>query len=201
MGELEEAASLLHLDVMDGQLVHEQTFPLDDLAPFSNSVKVEIHAMAAKPGEILERAAELGVRRFVFHLESFSSVVEAAAFAEEVSRQGMNPVLTCWPSSDLPIIPGVRYYQLMGVVPGEAGQRLLESTAPRLVRLSQELPENGKIQVDGGVNRHTIAGLSRAGARRFVVNTAFWHADDRLTALHELKSLAEGGIHGLSISN
>jgi ribulose-phosphate 3-epimerase len=201
LGEVAELSPRVQLDVMDGRLVPEESFLLSDFGSIPDGLKIELHAMVADPRALLTDCERLGIRRLVFHLESFGSLAEAAAFASELIDRGFIPVATCWPTAELTALPDVRYYQLMGVHPGAAGQRLLGDTAQRVARLRTELPPEASIQVDGGVNRSTIVDLARAGARRFIVNTAFWQADDQLTALYELKSLAEGGANGVSARN
>lgn len=201
LGEVAEFSPRVQLDVMDGHLVPEASFTLADFGSFPEGLKVELHAMVADPRALIEDARRLGIRRLVFHLESFSSVAEAASFAAELIKQEMIPVVTCWPTAELIQLPEVRYYQIMGVMPGSSGQNQLGDTVARVARLAAELPPEASVQVDGGVNRSNIAELARAGARRFAVNTAFWHADDKLASLYELKSLAEGGSYGLSHRN
>jgi len=201
LGEVAELSPRAQLDVMDGRLVTEESFSLSDFSSFPSELKIELHAMVANPRALLSDCDRLGIKRFVFHMESFGSLAEAASFGHELSDRGMIPVVTCWPTAELTHLPDVRYYQVMGVNPGAAGQRQLGDTAQRVARLRTELPPEASVQVDGGVNRSTIVELARAGARRFVVNTAFWQADDQLTALYELKSLAEGGANGVSIRN
>lgn len=198
LGEAAELTTRLQFDLMDGELVADESVPLSDFGSFPPELKVELHAMVARPREYLADAARLGIKRFVFHLESCGSLAEAAALADELTVGGFIPVASCWPTAELTPLPGVRYYQIMGVTPGAAGQRALMDTPMRVARLKAELPPEGVVGVDGGVNRGNIAELARAGATRFVVNSAFWSADDRLAALYELKSLAEGGAHGLS---
>lgn len=198
LGEVVELSPRVQLDLMDGRLVADESFDLADFASFPEELKVELHAMVSEPRALLKDAARLGIKRFVFHLESFSGVPEAAAFARELEKEGFIPVVTCWPTAELTPLADVRYYQIMGVTPGAAGQRQFGDTAQRVARLRTELPPEAVIQVDGGVNRSTITALARAGAQRFIVNTAFWKADDRLASLYELKSLAEGGANGVS---
>ncbi len=201
LGEVVELSPRVQLDIMDGHLVPDESFALSDFDSFPEGLRVELHAMVSKPAELIEDAKRLGIKRFVYHLESFSSLLEASSFAKELIGEGLIPVLTCWPTAELTPLPDVRYYQIMGVTPGAAAQRQFGDTPQRVARLLEDLPPEASVQVDGGVNRSTIVELARAGARRFIVNTAFWHADDQLTALYELKSLAEGGAHGVSHRN
>lgn len=199
LGEVVELSTRVQLDVMDGRLVSEESFNLADFSSFPEGLRVELHAMVSDPRSLLKDAERLGIKRFVYHLESFSGLAEAAAFGRELTQAGFTPVVSCWPTAELTPLPDVRYYQIMGVTPGAAGQRQFADTAPRIARLRQDLPTDAVIQVDGGVSRANIVTLARAGARRFIVNTAFWRADDQLAALYELKSLAEGGANGVSI--
>ena len=140
LGEVAELSPRVQLDIMDGRLVPEESFKLSDFGSFPEELKVELHAMVADPRALLADCERLGIRRFVFHVESFGSLAEAAAFAAELTKRNMVPVVTCWPTAELTALPDVRYYQIMGVHPGEAGQRQLDGTAQRVARLRTELP-------------------------------------------------------------
>ena len=59
----------------------------------------------------------------------------------------------------------------MSVVPGKSGQKYIEETHAKMVRLNSILKENrfsGYIEADGGVNLENIGSVFADGARVFV---------------------------------
>ena len=70
---------------------------------------------------------------------------------------------------------------VMTVNPGFGGQHFIETTLRKIARLRQMLDEANpacEIEVDGGIDLHTIAAAYAAGARVFVAGTAvFGHPD------------------------
>jgi ribulose-phosphate 3-epimerase len=79
----------------------------------------------------------------------------------------------------------------MSVNPGFGGQAFIEPSLEKVKRLSDL---RGKrhylIEIDGGINRDTIARARQAGVDVFVAGSAIFAAKDRAAAIQELRSKA-----------
>ena len=83
---------------------------------------------------------------------------------------------------------------LMTVEPGFGGQPFLDMVLPKLRRARAMVSRHGGavwLQVDGGVNEHTIGRCAEAGADVFVAGSAVYRADDPAKAVQSLRAQAE----------
>ena len=70
----------------------------------------------------------------------------------------------------------------MTINPGWGGQKLVESSYPKLERLASVLPDGVPIEVDGGIDPETAPKCARAGARVFVAGSYVFGSDDPAAA-------------------
>ena len=78
----------------------------------------------------------------------------------------------------------------MGVNPGFAGQKFIESTTDRLKELKQLIisyGSNALIEVDGGVNKDNFQNLKSNGADVLVAGSYIFNSNDYDTAINTLK--------------
>ena len=78
----------------------------------------------------------------------------------------------------------------MGVNPGFAGQKFIESTTDRLKELKQLIisyGSNALIEVDGGVNKDNFQDLKINGADVLVAGSYIFNSNDYDTAVNTLK--------------
>ena len=66
----------------------------------------------------------------------------------------------------------------MTVNPGWGGQRFLEHSLTKLVRLRDLIGPDRALEVDGGIDAETAAQCAAAGATVFVAGTAVFGAQD-----------------------
>jgi ribulose-phosphate 3-epimerase len=81
---------------------------------------------------------------------------------------------------------------LMTVNPGYGAQRFLDYTVDKIARARQLLDATGSraaLEVDGGINRETIARCWHAGADTFVAGNAVFSAADPRAEIGVLRAL------------
>jgi len=84
---------------------------------------------------------------------------------------------------------------VMTVEPGFGGQSFMEDTMPKLRQLRELVDKRGLdvwLEVDGGVDEHTIEIAAAAGADTFVAGSSVYRSDDpslRVTELRERASV------------
>jgi ribulose-phosphate 3-epimerase len=91
----------------------------------------------------------------------------------------------------------VDYVLVMSVNPGFGGQRFIprSETKVREVRALLDRATNpAPVEVDGGIDLDTIAGVVAAGARIIVAGSAVFHSADPEQATRALKAAALGAI-------
>ena len=80
---------------------------------------------------------------------------------------------------------------VMTVEPGFGGQSFMEDMMPKLHWLREHCRPGTVLQVDGGINRKTIAAAAAAGADCFVAGSAIFGKEDYAAEVAALRALAE----------
>jgi ribulose-phosphate 3-epimerase len=82
----------------------------------------------------------------------------------------------------------------MSINPGYSGQAFMEDAPARIEKLRALLPDEVRVQVDGGVNEETIRRARDAGADLFVAGSAiFWHNDPAAAYRRLTAAVSEAG--------
>jgi ribulose-phosphate 3-epimerase len=79
------------------------------------------------------------------------------------------------------VLPDLDLLLVMSVNPGYGGQKFIPGAIDKLARARRMLDaarSSARLQVDGGINRETIADCWRAGADTFVAGNAVFAAAD-----------------------
>ena len=81
----------------------------------------------------------------------------------------------------------------MSVEPGFGGQEFMFEVLDK-VRTARRLVDSGQlrvlVEIDGGINEHTIVAAAEAGVDCFVAGSAVYSAVDRAAAVADLRSRA-----------
>ena len=137
--------------------------------------------MMSDPLPYVQAFRDAGADSIYVHVEAIGPRNVAAAIAE-VRATGADVGLAFNPDTDpmmwLDAIDLVDVVMMMTVYPGFGGQAFIEAVWPRIRALHAARPEL-PIQVDGGVNRDTIAKVTADGASRLVCGSAFFGDPDR----------------------
>jgi ribulose-phosphate 3-epimerase len=174
----------LHLDVMDGRFVPNITFgPLvaRALRPIADryGAIIDVHLMIIEPERYVEEFAIAGCDRITVHAEACTHLHRVV---QQIRGLGKLPGVALNPATPLSAIeevaPDLALALIMTVNPGFGGQRFIPACLDKVARLRRTLVERGiggvEIQVDGGVNRETIAAARDAGATVSVVGSAIY---------------------------
>lgn len=189
-------ANELHIDVMDGHFVPNISYgaPIMKCLRKVNDMFFDTHLMISQPLRYTEDFVKGGADRITFHLESDD---EPMAVIEKIRSFGVSPAIAIKPKTPaedvFKYIPYVDMVLVMTVEPGFGGQSFMEDMMPKLAWLRQRCRPGTVLQVDGGINRKTIAAAAAAGANCFVAGSAVFGREDygvEITALRELAKAA-----------
>ncbi len=144
--------------------------------------------------------AEAGAANVTFHVEAARDAVQTA---RAIRAAGALAGLSVKPDTPLePYLDLLREFDtllVMTVEPGFGGQSFIAGVLPK-VRLAREHVAAGHlrlfVEVDGGIDEHTIGAAAEAGADVFVAGSAVYGAEDPGKAVAALRVIARAAMNG-----
>ncbi|MBA2467861.1 MAG: ribulose-phosphate 3-epimerase [Chloroflexia bacterium] len=187
LAEIDRAgADYVHFDVMDGRFVPNISIglPVLEATRRGTTLPIDVHLMVVEPERWIDEFAGAGADIMTFHAEG---TPHGHRLAEAIWSLGKKPGVAINPATPLAmveeLIPAVHQVLVMTVNPGFGGQTFIESMVAKIARLRALIDETGSdclIQVDGGINRSTIARAVSAGARSVVAGSSILNDDDSI---------------------
>ncbi|MBX9624924.1 MAG: ribulose-phosphate 3-epimerase [Gemmataceae bacterium] len=198
--EVEAAgADRIHVDVMDGHFVPNLSMGavvVKGLRPVTK-LPLEVHLMVEDPGRFLDGFVQAGADTLIVHLE----VLDDPRPMLQHIKAGLGKKAGLAFNPDVPVArvePYLRDADLalcMTVFPGFGGQAYIPESTERVRQLRALIERHNpdcELEVDGGIEPHTIGLAAGAGANVFVAGTAVYGAKGGPShAVRELKGLAE----------
>ena len=181
----------IQLDIMDGVFVPNKTVGLEDLKGLPPA-KYEFHWMVVRPEEWIAKTP--GPHTHLVHVETITSMekVESA-----VRKAGGSLGLAINPETPLekllPYVGRARRVLIMTVHPGFSGQKYIFEMGQKIKKLRSLYPSLD-IEVDGGVNRDTVAHAYSCGANILAAASAIFSSDDIKGAVEDLRKRAAEGV-------
>ena len=190
-------ADWIHVDVMDGHFVPNLTLGPEIIRTIrkTSALPFDVHLMIEKPELSLAQYAEAGADRIGVHVETCPHLHRTLQQIHGLGKKACVVLNPSTPASAVePVLADVDQVLVMSVNPGFGGQKFIAGVLPKLRQLRQWIDERAldvELEVDGGVNRETIAAAARAGANVFVAGNAVFREPDYAAAIRELRKLAE----------
>ncbi len=195
IGELKAAGvKALHLDVMDGNFVPNLTFSMliVEAVRRLTDLTLDVHLMIEDPGRYVRQFRDAGADVLTIHVEAVDDprpVLQRIRDLNVPAGVALNPgtplsdIEGCLDLCDLALV--------MSVEAGFGGQEFMPVAFDKLRRLREIAGEDLLLEVDGGVNRTTVADCTAAGAQLLVIGSAFFQNSNYSMTLGELTGLAK----------
>jgi len=191
-----KGADWLHVDVMDGHFVPNLTIGLPVVKALhrATDLPLDCHLMIDDPDRWAVGYAQAGAHNVTVHIEAARDPVRLAA---ELHAAGALAGLSVKPGTPLePYVDLLHHYDtllVMSVEPGFGGQEFMPEVLDK-VRTARRLVDSGQlrvlVEIDGGINEHTIVTAAEAGVDCFVAGSAVYSAVDRAAAVADLRARA-----------
>ncbi|MFZ0706549.1 MAG: ribulose-phosphate 3-epimerase [Candidatus Korobacteraceae bacterium] len=190
--------TVLHVDVMDGHFVPNITIgpPVVKSLRKAVDVPLDCHLMIENPDEYIPAFADAGAnwisvhQEATHHLNRSLDLIRTCGAKVGVVINPATPVQTLGEVLDM-----VDYVLVMSVNPGFGGQRFIPGALEKVRKLATMRAAKGvdfRIEIDGGIDLHTVGPAVRAGAEILVAGSHIFgrgnptdNAEALLRAAHE----------------
>lgn len=191
---IEYGAEWIHLDVMDGRFVDNNTFDCSFIQNISKklpNIFLDTHLMCINPEKYILDMKISGVNLFNFHIET---VDEPLKIIKLIKKHDMLVGISLNPSTSIDKIielcekQDIYLINIMLVKPGKGGQKIIKDMLKKIKLLREYFP-NLNIQVDGGINHDNIIEIKESGANIFVIGSAIFNFNNIEKSILKFKSL------------
>jgi ribulose-phosphate 3-epimerase len=188
----------LHVDVMDGHFVPNLTIGPPVVASLREHTDLffDTHLMITEPARYLESFRDAGADGCTVHVE----VGQTVALVAQMRDLGLRVGLAANPDTPFeaiePYLDQVDLVLCMTVFPGFGGQSFIADVMPKVRRVRQAALQAGldiDVEVDGGVDEHTVIEAARSGANVFVAGSAVFGRPHPLDAAQGILRAAVAG--------
>ena len=187
-----------HIDVMDGKFVEQNT--MLHMLEYATTIKhisnipLDVHLMVDKPREQIEDYIDLKPTYITVHYEAFEKEKQLEDTLLYIKQNGCRAGISIKPDTSVekiyPYLEKISLVLVMTVEPGYGGQKLIETTIPKIKKLKTYIEENKLecfIEADGGINLENIEKLKEAGIDIAVVGSAIINSNNMKETIQEMK--------------
>ena len=185
-------ATILHVDVMDGQFVPNITIGIPVVKSIRKATKLTIdcHLMIEEPGRYAVEFVKAGADMVSVHVEADVHLHRTLTAIREAGARAGVAINPATPLAALEeAIHFADFILLMSVNPGVGGQKFIPTSLDKLRRLRQMIDSRElktRIEIDGGIDSENILRVVESGAEIIVAGSAVYGKEDPIEAVKEL---------------
>lgn len=153
----ESKTDYIHLDIMDGIFVKEETLDFNTLRNYfyENKKKLDIHLMVKNVKLYTDLYSLLNPEFITFHIE----VGNTLELINYIKNKNIKVGIAIKPNTNVevlkPYIDKIDLVLIMSVEPGYGGQKFIEKTIEKITKI-RNMKKDIIISIDGGINKDNI---------------------------------------------
>jgi ribulose-phosphate 3-epimerase len=192
-------ARMIHLDVMDGHFVPNLTIgpPIVESLRKLTRMTFDVHLMIEDPDRYAPIFIQAGADQVLVHQEACRHLDRTLHMIQSEGAKAGVAINPATPVATLDeVLDFADYVLVMSVNPGFGGQRFIPNSIEKVKQLARRRKERGlhfAIEIDGGIDRHNVAGVVRAGVDWVVAGSSIYHSVNPGNAFEELQTIARAG--------
>lgn len=182
-----------HLDVMDGVFVNNKSLWFDELR-LPVKYDYEVHLMVDEPEKWIDESPILINENATFVnliIANFERVKKPSELIEKVKNEWKRIGFALNPETDIekikPYLKDLDCVLVLMVNPGQYGAKFIPECLDKVKALRDVYTKD--IEVDGGINPHTIKLCKEAGANIFAVGSYIQKSPFKAAAFKHLESI------------
>lgn len=181
-------ADWIHLDVADGIFTPNKTWRNpEDVLKLKNFPKIEVHLMVRSVDAAIKNWLIPPVKRIIFHLEGAKNpdlIIKEIKAVKKQAGISVNPETKA--DKLTPYFNKVKFFQILGVNPGKAGQKFQVKVLKKVKWLRKNCDEC-VIEGDGGMKVGVARKMAKAGVNLIASASAIFDKSDIKKAIKELE--------------
>lgn len=181
---------LIHIDIMDGKFVNNQTEKLFNLNKISSltNLKYDIHMMVEEPLDKIDEYIKYEPEIISIHIEKNSNLIDCI---RKIKSYNINVGVAINPDTNISelydILELIDLVLIMSVHPGKGGQKFINETIDKVKDINNKKNKNNFIiSVDGGVNDTNSKDLIKSGADLLVSGSYLVKSDNLNNSIKSL---------------